>query len=238
MHILLVHGAFHDQRCWRHLRPHLERHFDVHTVTLRGHSDRRVNPYRVRMTDYTQDVCDAAAEIGQRCVLLGHSMGGFVISAAAEQQSTLFHSLIYLAALVPNAKPGSLMTLQRTLRINNLNAATRPMLNGAARIDSEKAKPIFYNQCSTELQQQAALELCPQPLRPTLFGKVGWTPQNTGSLPRYYIECTNDNALTLLQQRRMQEHMPFDRIATLESDHSPFLSMPELLADCIADFYR
>ena len=56
--ILLIHGSFHDEHCWRMLTPHLQHHgFDVHTLTLRGHGTRYCNPYRVSMTTYADDVC-------------------------------------------------------------------------------------------------------------------------------------------------------------------------------------
>ena len=53
--------------------------------------------------------------------------------------------------------------------------------------------------------------------------------------PRAYIECTDDNALPLKMQRKMQAALPCDPVITMDSDHSPFLSAPaDLTAHLIA----
>ena len=49
-------------------------------------------------------------------------------------------------------------------------------------------------------------------------------------MPRVYIECTRDRALTIDQQRRMWAARPCVQVLTIESDHSPFLCAPQELA--------
>jgi hypothetical protein len=50
---------------------------------------------------------------------------------------------------------------------------------------------------------------------------------------RVYIECSRDRTITLAAQREMQAALPCDPVYTLESDHSPFLSQPERLAQLL-----
>ena len=45
-------------------------------------------------------------------------------------------------------------------------------------------------------------------------------------MPRVYIECTRDRAITIGQQRRMWAARPCEQVLTIESDHSPFLCAP------------
>jgi hypothetical protein len=54
---------------------------------------------------------------------------------------------------------------------------------------------------------------------------------------KHFIECTEDNAIFIEYQRGMVELMKFDKLFSLPSDHSPFFSMPEQLADGIAGMY-
>ena len=52
-------------------------------------------------------------------------------------------------------------------------------------------------------------------------------------MPRAYIECPQDRTITLGAQRRMQAALPCDPVFTLDSDHSPFFSQPEELAQML-----
>ena len=234
MQIVLVHGAFHDGRCWDRLISHLEAlHFTVHAPTLRGHGDRGLHPYRVSMHSYVQDVCAVADRLDEPCVLLGHSMGGFPITAAAERRPELFSRLIYLSAFVPPMEKARLVALQDVAQTRGMNAGIYTSLfKGVARIDGEFAKELFYNTCASSVRERAAQHLCPQPLRPSL-ASVGWSKDRVGRIPAHYIECAQDRSIPLDGQRALQRHLPFVSRVTLDSDHSPFLSMPEQLAASI-----
>lgn len=232
--ILLVHGAFHDERCWQKLQTHLaNKEFRAHALTLRGHGATSFNPYRVSMSTYAQDVCNKIQSIGESCVVVGHSMGGVVISAAAEIRPDLFKSMVYLAAMVPQKK-SSLMALHKQFPNEVLAKATRPSIKGSAAVERSLAKSIFYGKCSEQEQDEAVALLCAQPIRPS-FSSVRWSDARLGSVPKFYIECTEDQALFIDDQRAMQSHMKFARVETLDSDHSPFWMMPARLADVIAD---
>lgn len=234
MNILLVHGAFHDGHCWDELIPHLSRlGHDVRSVTLSGHGTSTVKPWRITMSTYAEDVCHAAKQFSQPCCVIGHSMGGLVITAAAERQPALFSQLIYVAAVVPRQKGMSLAAhdmknpskpIRRAMKINPFSFT--------ATMDGNAAKDIFYNRCSDEVKNKAISNLCQQPLRPSL-SSVSWSMERVGSIRKAYIECTADNAIPIHIQKMLQKNMIFSRIESLDSDHSPFLSMPEKLAACI-----
>ena len=59
------------------------------------------------------------------------------------------------------------------------------------------------------------------------------TPERWGSLPRTYVECTEDRTIPISSQRRMQAMSPGARVVTLDADHSPYLSRPVELADAL-----
>ncbi|WP_428028445.1 alpha/beta fold hydrolase, partial [Altererythrobacter sp.] len=61
------------------------------------------------------------------------------------------------------------------------------------------------------------------------------TPERWGSLPRTYIECTEDRTIPISSQRRMQAMSPGAKVVTLDADHSPFLSRPRELADALIE---
>jgi pimeloyl-ACP methyl ester carboxylesterase len=50
-----------------------------------------------------------------------------------------------------------------------------------------------------------------------------------GRVKRGYIECTKDNAIPIMLQRKMQQALPCEPVVTLDTDHSPFFSAPDAL---------
>jgi hypothetical protein len=55
------------------------------------------------------------------------------------------------------------------------------------------------------------------------------TPEHFGRIPRVYIECLQDKVITLTCQRQMSTALPCQKVLTLDTSHSPFLSAPEAL---------
>lgn len=87
--VLLVHGAWHGAWCWKRLLDFLaEEGFEAHALDLRGHGDSpaRGPMRRNRIRDYVADVAEAVDGIGEAPVLIGHSMGGFVVQKFLEQR--------------------------------------------------------------------------------------------------------------------------------------------------------
>ena len=56
------------------------------------------------------------------------------------------------------------------------------------------------------------------------------TEDRFGSVPRWYIECTHDNAVRIKLQRLMVKMTPC-KVITMECGHSPYFSNPEELAE-------
>jgi hypothetical protein len=61
------------------------------------------------------------------------------------------------------------------------------------------------------------------------------TEERFGRVPRVYVECTDDHALSIEMQRDMIAKSPPVNVRTLNSSHSPFLSMPDKLAEALKD---
>jgi pimeloyl-ACP methyl ester carboxylesterase len=231
--ILLVHGAFHSGECWSLFEPHLKaRGFEVHVLTLGGHRGNPRPAGEVSMQSYGDDVIARAEQIGRPCMLLGHSMGGMVVSTAAERRPELFSSVVYLAAFAPPYGEHSTMDLPPTSPEMMASPPQMAEGGGAVVYSEEAARRVFYNRCTPELQDFAVARLSPQPIGGGM-GRIQTSEAGLGSVPKHYIECTDDAALPITSQRTMQSHMSFGSIQTLDADHSPFLSAPAELADAI-----
>lgn len=87
--------------------------------------------------------------------------------------------------------------------------------------------------CTDEDAEFAQSRLVDQPGAP--FGTpVKTTAGRWGQIPRYYIEYVRDRALSFKLQQEMQKHSPCRQTFSIDTDHSPFLSTPDKLADILS----
>ncbi len=100
--ILFVHGAWHAAWCWdEHFLDYFAANgYTAHALSLRGHgeSDGRAGLRFHRIRDYVDDVVAVAAMQQETPVLIGHSMGGFVVQKYLETRSS---PAAFLMASVP-----------------------------------------------------------------------------------------------------------------------------------------
>jgi pimeloyl-ACP methyl ester carboxylesterase len=89
--LLFVHGAWHGAWCWdeHFLDFFAERGYACYAPSLRGHgaSAGRDRLRRTGIQDYVRDVAQTAAELPTKPVLVGHSMGGFVVQKYLEHHT-------------------------------------------------------------------------------------------------------------------------------------------------------
>jgi len=230
---LLIHGAWHGAWCWEKLVPELERAgHRVQVTNLPGHDGAPVDPAAIRLATYAGHVAGLLDGCAEPVILVGHSMGGMVITQAAELRPDRIKTLVYLAAFLPrngesllaieNANPWSSVPQNLVPDAQGLTGIIRP----------SQVQRLFYHDCSEEDVRFAMERLVPQPL-PPLADTVAIKEENFGSVPRYYIECTEDQAICIEQQRKMHEATPCAGVFTLNTSHSPFLSAPWDLAQVL-----
>jgi len=61
------------------------------------------------------------------------------------------------------------------------------------------------------------------------------TEKNYGTVPRFYIECTEDKVVTPFIQRKKYTETPCEKIYSMATSHSPFFSKPIELVDILCD---
>ncbi len=231
---LLVHGAWHDRRCWEPLVSVLRaRGHNVAAPTLPGHGSETRNPFSVSMKVYGAHVNAVASALPGEVICVGHSLGGMVISQAAELRPELYHRLVFLAAIVPDGKSGLAKIAGRDTE--TLLVPERVSVNwwkGTMSVPPENVHPIFYQDCPQDMMPGVISTLCPQPIR-AMLSPVRTTEGRFGSVSKAYLECSEDRAISLSHQREMQTYTQFDKVDCLPSSHSPFLSMPERMADAL-----
>jgi pimeloyl-ACP methyl ester carboxylesterase len=226
---ILIHGGFHGGWCWERVVALLDA--AGHTVIapdLPGMGDDPTPHDRITLASTADFVASLAQKQPGPVVLAGHSMGGLVVGEVAERIPEKIQGLVYITAvLILQA-----MTTQQGAQLSTRHAMT-PTANGHSMIyDPAMAAEIFYNKTDAVSLASAVSRLRPQPIAP-MKGPVTASESRFGRVPRAFIECAEDRAIPLAVQRQMQAALPCDPVFTLESDHSPFLSAPRELVDCL-----
>ena len=234
---LLIHGAWHGGWCWERLIPELEaRGHTVQAPSLPGHGDDPAEGGGVTMEHYVERVASRLREMPEPAILLGHSMGGMVVSAAAEAAPEQVRALVYLCAFLPRDGE-SLMDIEGRNPRSTVPAAIVPDETGALlTIPEERHRELFYGDVDEGGVAWAQERLTPQPAAP--FGAPVALGEAFAGIPKHYVECTRDGAISVELQRDMIATTPGVTVHTLDSDHSPFLSHPAELAGVLDGIAR
>jgi pimeloyl-ACP methyl ester carboxylesterase len=234
MKILLIHGAWHGAWCYKPLIAALQaRGREAIAIDLPGAGDDPADPAGVTFLDCAARVVQTARGLGGPVLLVGHSMGGMVITLAAELAPECFAALAYIAAIVPGHGESALMltaTDGTASPAKEALSADGRLLNVAP---AEQARAAFYHDCPEEYVADALPRLRPVPTG-FLLTPVQLPKDRAAALPRHYIECTEDRILPITLQRRMVAARGGMVVHRLACAHSPFYAMPGALADILA----
>ncbi len=186
-------------------------------------------PANVTLADNVEKISRLLDKIEEPVVLVGHALGGVTISQVAEARRRKLKALVYLCGLMPPSGTASRdLTAgdpdQLFRRSRELSPDGRTYTFARAQLPA-----LFYEDVSPEDRYRAMERLRPQPLAISTT-PVTLTEERYGSVPRWYIECTHDNAVRIGRQRAMVKAIPC-KVITMECGHSPFYSAPEELAE-------
>lgn len=230
---VLIAGAWHGAWCWDKVAPLLEAQgHRVLTPELPATGNDHTDPATVTLESWARFVAGVVANEARPVTLVGHSRGGIVISRAAELIPERVSRLVYVTAYLLPAG----VTLAGAARTDSASLVPPNMIPAESGITCtlrlDVIRQALFGQCSEADYQQALPRLTPEPLKP-LVTPLKVTAQRFGSVPRTFIECLQDRTVTLAAQRHMQSELPCDPVLTLDSDHSPFLSHPQELAELL-----
>ena len=229
---VLIHGSWHGGWCFDAVRERLEAAgHEVIAPDLpgMGGSEEALRAVTLQgWADFAASLCMKASQ--KPVILAGHSRGGIVVSQTAEIAPGAMATLVYICAIM---LPDGMSRAQfKALEAPNpaFDALISPIYDGAATVADPAQGPAVFAQLSPSDAVAVAMErLAAEPHGPRST-PLRLTTERFGSLPRTYIECTEDRTIPLSSQRMMQALVPGADVLTLHTDHSPFLSRPAELA--------
>jgi pimeloyl-ACP methyl ester carboxylesterase len=229
---VLVHGAWQAPYVWDAVKASLQKQgAQVLVVELPGHGADQTAPLTLTVDVYRDKVVDAISKVNGKVILVGHSLGGIVISEVAEKIPAKIEKLVYIGAYLPVsgqslldlantdadsylAKPGNLIPSadQLTLAINHDQLAN-----------------IFIQDGSEAIKAQVIQNYRAEPAIP-FTNKITLTAANYGSVDKVYVKTLQDHVISPALQARMLGATPIKTTYQLNTSHSPFLSKPDSVA--------
>lgn len=175
--------------------------------------------------------------LGHPVVLVGHSYGGAVITEAGDHPAV--GHLVYLCAMALDEGESCMAAAGDLPGGAEVSHVGRPELgsglivsdDGFISVEPSLAATVLFNQCDADTTSWAQSRLGPQPLVTLQQSteSVAWR-----STPSTYIVCTDDQIVHPELQRIMANRCAGTTVEW-DSDHSPFLSHPDLVVDLLAD---
>ena len=230
---VFVHGSCHGAWCWNLVMAQLK---------AQGHACRALDlpPYvvgapaeaQVTLEDYAQAiVSDIEAHGGAPVILVGHSAGGYAITAAAAQAPDKIAQLIYVCAYVPSAGM-SLADLRRSAAEQPVMCAIDLLPDRLAFVfRQDKAREALFHDCPDSVAEDAMTRLVPQPVRPQNTPVQNLARAN--AIARSYVRCTEDRVIPPVEQTKMTSDWPKRDVIDMHCGHSPFFADPKGLAEII-----
>ena len=223
---LLVHGAGHGAWCWRDTILALQDlGHNAQAIDLPSHGDDPTPPEDVTLDDYRDAVLAASTP---DTVLVGHSMGGYPIAAAANHDPGAMAGLIFVCAYAPQTGV-SLADMRRAGPRQPLLAAIDVAEDRKTfTFDLSKASDLLYHDCPDEAVAYAVPRLCRQAIDPQET-PIHLHP-HYDAVPKAYIRCMDDRTIPPEYQVEMSRDFPPERIHEMSCSHSPFFADPQGLA--------
>ncbi|MBC8045011.1 MAG: alpha/beta fold hydrolase, partial [Rhizobacter sp.] len=200
---VLVHGAFLDGTAWDKVKPLLEAQgHKVIVVNLPAHGNDPAPVGSTTFADYTKAVGAAINGQKEKVILVGHSLGGMVVSAVAEMMPEKIEKLVYLAAFLPQSG-------ENATGLNKMDADSKfgegfvvAPDGKTATFKKEMVIPVFAADASEADKKMLLAKGKPEPVQP-FNEKVTLTAAKFGGVPKVAIQTALDKAVSAKLQKEM-----------------------------------
>lgn len=234
--LVLVHGAFAGKYAWDLVVPKLAAAGKkVLTLDLPGHGEDHTPPQEVSFESYITTVVNVIEAQEGKVVLVGHSMGGVVITAVAEKIPNKIEKLVYLSAYVPkNGQNLQELAEHDAESLIGRNLKFTPDYAGGY-LPDDITEIVFAGDCSDDIKK-LVVEKSQSRLEPLAAFQVPVqiTDANFGAVDKYYIETLQDVGVgNTLQKQMVADNSTFKQVFSIDSGHSAYFAKPDELVQIL-----
>jgi pimeloyl-ACP methyl ester carboxylesterase len=202
--LLFVHGAWHGAWCWENFLPYFAAQgYEAHALSLRGHGNSEgkdgIRWYSIH--EYVADVEQVARNMNTSPILIGHSMGGYIVQKFLESHTVPAGVLLasipisgIMAMLLRMLRRHPASTLKALATLNTWYFVSTPALAKDAFFSDDFPDDKFleyYRHIQTEsfrLAVEATILVFPHP------GRI--------KTPLLVLGAENDRVFTVAEQRK------------------------------------
>ncbi|RXG31839.1 alpha/beta hydrolase [Leeuwenhoekiella marinoflava] len=231
--LVLVHGAWQSAFVWDQVKTELEKQGNtVIAVELLGHGEDNTPVSDITFKGYVDQVKAVIVGLDTPVVLVGHSLGGAVITQTASEIPQQIEKLVYVAGFIPkNGK--SVLDYSALDTESLLPTALEFSADGstAAISNPEINIPEIFCQYGSDEDIDILVEkLKPEPVG-ALATPLDYKMDDYNAIAKkYYLFTKEDHAITYPFQQAMASEAGITNTFEITSGHSPFVSKPaELL---------
>lgn len=230
---VLVHGAWQAPYVWDAVRSDLEKKGNkVVIVELPGHGSDQTLTYKLSLDVYSDKVIEAVSKVNEKVILVGHSMGGMVITEVAEKIPGKISKLVYIGAFLPSN--GQALT---DLAYSDPDSKLGPLLIPSGDkltldVRQDSLTDLFIGDGDQKEKDRVIANYRPEPAIP-FTNTVSLTSENFGSVQKVYIKTLQDIVISPGLQDRMINAAGIKNVYSVNTSHSPFLSQPKAVSDLL-----
>ena len=150
--LLFVHGAFHGAWCWQeNFMPYFAEHgYSTYAFSFSGHcqeqseEEQNIDIDKYDLEDYLQDLRKVITLLGNKPILIGHSMGGAVVQMLMEQDPDLIKGAVLISATPPD---GLRFSVSMRMLMNGMGEMNNLYCFSRGKVNLEEENPKFPFKC-------------------------------------------------------------------------------------------
>ncbi len=230
---VLVHGAWQAPYVWDAVSTDLKNNgHNVIVVQLPGHGTDNTAPHTLTIDVYRDKVIEAMSAVDGPVILVGHSMGGMVVTSVAEKSPSKISKLVYIGAYLPTSGQALVELVgedaDSQLGMYLIESEDKLTID----VQRDNLTRLFIDDGSQQAKDEMVTNYRAEPSIP-LINPVTITSANFGSVNKVYIKTLQDIVISPKLQDRMIASAGITTVYTINTSHSPFLAQPEKVSELL-----
>ncbi|XP_028764024.1 methylesterase 1-like [Neltuma alba] len=243
-HYVLVHGACHGAWCWFKLKPRLES--AGHRVSVLDLAASGIHPAKIEdlatISDYSEPLFKLLASLppNEKVALVGHSSGGLNLAVAIDRFPDKVSLAVFLTAFMPDTRHKPSYVLEQYMERTPAEGWMDTQFRDCGSTTTMLFGPQFLSSKLYQLSPTEDLELAKTLIRPgslfvdDLSKANNFSQEGYGLVPRAFIACNQDQAITMEFRQWMIQNAGVDEVLEIrDADHMAMLSKPQELCDAL-----
>jgi pimeloyl-ACP methyl ester carboxylesterase len=233
---VLVHGALFTSAGWMKAQSALQTDgYNVATVDVPGRAGDGIAHSQIDIGTAAEKVCQVASLQNGPVILVGHSQGGAVITQALDKCAAQVKALVFVAAVAPLNGEIAFQMLDPNVDTAFMQCVMPDPKAHVFRLNRQgPLYASFFQDLPLDEADAVTASMVDEPMG------IGSTPLSFpqaayDATPKFYVEALKDRVLTPGTQKKIQARVQWQKVFSMDTGHSPFLSRPTEFVQVLKD---